>query len=105
AAQLALAALLLPAPPGSLNGALRTRFVIAPLRMHWVQTRIVLLVPFAVVMCTRCKLGLNCRREMPVTLVPTPPRYLAFPRMVTWLPKTGTFPQTSHCFAIVHASN
>jgi len=31
--------------------------------------------------------GLNLRLVMPVTLVPTPPRYLALPRWVIWLPK------------------
>ena len=66
----------------------------APLRMHWVQTRRVLLV-LPTVTCTVCRLGLNWRREMPVTLVPTPPKYLALPRMVTELPITGFLPQIS----------
>ncbi len=44
------------------------------------------------------------RRLMPVILVPTPPRYFAFPRWVTWLPMTGFFPHTSHCWAIARAS-
>ena len=35
---------------------------------------------------SRCKFGLNFRRAMPVTLVPTPPKYLALPRVVTRLP-------------------
>ena len=45
-----------------------TSLVIAPLRMHWVQTRMDLLVPRTVTR-TRCRFGLNCRRLMPVTLV------------------------------------
>ena len=49
---------------------------------------------------TRCKFGLNCRLVMPVTLVPTPPRYFALPRIVTVLPTAGPLPQTSHERAI-----
>ena len=82
---------------GSLNGAVRTRLVTAPLRMHWVQTRSVLLV-LPTVACTVCRFGLNWRREMPVILVPTPPKYLALPRMVTELPITGFLPQISQHF-------
>ena len=37
---------------------------------------------------------------MPVTLVPTPPRYFALPRMVIWLPVTGLRPHTSQDWAI-----
>src|ERR1700677_4312095 len=65
--------------------------------MHWVQTRSVLLV-LPTVTCTFCRFGLNWRREMPVTLVPTPPKYLALPRMVTEFPITGFLPQTSQHF-------
>ena len=65
--------------------------------MHWVQTLAVLFVPFAVVILSVCKFGLNCRREMPVIFVPTPPRYFALPRVVTLLPMTGFLPQISHC--------
>ena len=52
-------------------------------------------VPLAVVIWIVCRLGRNVRREMPVTLVPTPPRYFALPRMVIWLPVTGLRPHTS----------
>jgi hypothetical protein len=70
------------------------------LRMHWVQTRIRVLVPPAVVMRTRWRFGLNSRRLMPVTFVPTPPRYLARPRVRTWLPICTCLPQISHERAI-----
>jgi len=36
--------------------------------------------------------GLNLRAVMPVILVPTPPRYLALPRCVTWLPNDVFLP-------------
>src|SRR5205814_2640209 len=36
--------------------------------------------------------GLNFRAVMPVIFVPTPPRYLALPRCVIWLPKVVFFP-------------
>src|SRR5439155_12126817 len=36
--------------------------------------------------------ALNLRAVMPVTLVPTPPRYLALPRCVIWLPKLVFLP-------------
>ena len=88
---------------GSLNGALLIRLVTAPERMHCVQMRTVLLVPEGVVMRTRCKLGLNVRFEMPVILVPTPPRYFALPRIVTLLPTTGVLPQISHFLDIALA--
>ena len=68
---------------GTLNGALRTTLVIAPERMHCVQAWIVLWVPLGVLIRTRCRLGLNFRRVMPVILVPTPPRYFFLPRVVT----------------------
>jgi hypothetical protein len=55
-------------------------------------------------MRTVCKFGLNCRFEIPVTLVPTPPKYFALPRIVTRFPITGPLPQTSHCLAIFGAS-
>ena len=42
-----------------------------------------LLVPLGVVTWTLCRFGLNCRREIPVILVPTPPKYFALPRIVT----------------------
>jgi len=37
-------------------------------------------------------LGLNLRLVRPVTLVPTPPRYLALPRWVYWRPVVVFFP-------------
>jgi hypothetical protein len=36
--------------------------------------------------------GLNLRAVTPVTFVPTPPRYFALPRCVTWLPKLVFLP-------------
>src|SRR3954467_13222257 len=33
---------------------------------------------------------------MPVTFVPTPPRYLALPRVLIWLPNDVFLPLTSH---------
>src|SRR3954466_1859698 len=41
-------------------------------------------------------LGLNLREEMPVILVPTPPRYLALPRWVFWCPKLVFLPVKKH---------
>src|SRR4051794_12009649 len=37
-------------------------------------------------------LGRNLRDVIPVTFVPTPPRYLALPRWVIWLPKVVFLP-------------
>ena len=42
-----------------------------------------LVAPLGVETFTRCKFGLNLRRVMPVTLVPTPPKYFCLPRVVT----------------------
>ena len=64
------------------------------------QTRAVLFVPLLVVIFTRCKFGLNCRRVIPVTLVPTPPRYLALPRVSTELPTWEPLPHISQTRAI-----
>src|SRR3954462_14211264 len=36
--------------------------------------------------------GLNLRAVIPVTFVPTPPRYLALPRWVIWFPKVVFLP-------------
>src|SRR5882672_4951777 len=36
--------------------------------------------------------GRNLRAVMPVTLVPTPPRYLALPRWVIWFPNVVFLP-------------
>src|SRR3954468_1697706 len=41
---------------------------------------------------TFCIFGLNLREEMPVILVPTPPRYFALPRWVFWCPKAVFLP-------------
>ena len=84
----------------NLNGRFRTAFCTAPLRMHCTHTRAVFVVPLAVVIFTRWRLGLNCRRVMPVILVPTPPRYFALPRNSTELPIWERLPQTSHTRAI-----
>src|SRR5262249_35074676 len=54
----------------------------------------------SIVTRTRCRFGLNWRRLMPVTLVPTPPRYFALPRSVIELPMTGPLPQTSQTRAM-----
>ena len=78
---------------GRRNGTALIRLTTAPLLRHCVQTWSVLFVPFAVVIRTRCRFGLNCRRVMPVIFVPTPPRYLALPRVVTWLPSSGPLPR------------
>ena len=67
----------------SRNGLRRTAFCTAPLRKHCVHTRIVLVVPLAVVTRILCKFGLNLRRVIPVIFVPTPPKYLARPRVST----------------------
>jgi len=79
---------------GSRNGVLWILLVTAPLRMHCAHTRIVLCVPLAVVTLTFCRFGLNLRREIPVILVPTPPRCLALPLCETVLPMLGFFPHT-----------
>lgn len=71
---------------GNWKGRFRTDLRTAPLRIHCVQTRIVFVVPFAVVTLMRCKFGLNLRRVIPVILVPTPPKRLGFPRVSTELP-------------------
>ena len=86
---------------GSLKGACRMVLTTAPLRRHCVHTRIDFRVPLGVLTCTFCKFGLNVRREIPVTLVPTPPRYFALPRCVIELPIAGFFPHTSHARAMV----
>lgn len=71
-----------------------------PVRMHWVQTRMVLLAPEGSVQWTRWRLGTNWRRVMPVILVPTPPKYFALPRVSIRLPVWTDLPQTSQCRAI-----
>ena len=59
-----------------------------------------IVVPFEVVTLMRCKFGLNLRRVIPVILVPTPPRYLGLPRVVTEFPTWVRFPQYWHTRAI-----
>src|SRR5947207_14827529 len=76
---------------GSLNGACWIALRTTPFFRHRVQTRAYRVVPVGVVIFTRCRFGLNSRREIPVTLVPTPPRYLALPRCSIWLPIAGFF--------------
>src|SRR3954462_14617318 len=70
--------------------------------MHCVHTSSALWLPLAVETFTRCRFGLNVRRVMPVTFVPTPPKYFFLPRVVTWLPSCRPLPQTSHCRAIAY---
>src|SRR5262245_29157977 len=62
------------------------------------------LLPFGVDTFTLCRFGLNCRRAMPVTLVPTPPKYFFLPRVVTRFPNWAVFPQVAHCRAIARSS-
>lgn len=52
-----------------------------------------------------CRFGVNRRLVIPVILVPTPPRYLALPRVSTWLPTEADFPQTSQALDMVHPKN
>lgn len=80
---------------GSLNGFCRTTLRTAPFRRQRVQTHIVLCVPFTDETFTRCRFGLNLRRVIPVIFVPTPPRYLALPRVSTAFPTWVPFPHTS----------
>src|SRR5262245_48534954 len=47
-----------------------------------------------------CRFGLKRRLVMPVTLRPTPPRYLALPRRRILLPPTGFLPVIAHCIPI-----
>src|SRR5205823_367461 len=65
---------------------LRTGFTITPLRIALVLTFTRTIRP-SITARTFWIFGLNLRAVIPVTLVPTPPRYLAFPRWVIWLPK------------------
>lgn len=73
--------------------------------MHWVQTRIVLISPLGREALMTCKFGKNRRRVMPVIFVPTPPRYLAFPRVSIMLPICGDFPQVSQALDMTDSSN
>ena len=95
-----LVAAVLSTSCATLKGAFRTCLRIAPDRMHWVQARTVLDVPFAVVVRTFCKFGRNARRVMPVILVPTPPRYFALPLVSMLFPRLRPLPQISQIRAI-----
>src|SRR5688572_16973346 len=90
----------LAASTGSLKGRCLTALRTAPARMHCVQTLTVLVPPDFVAILSVCRLGMNLRRVMPVILVPTPPKYLALPRVSTWLPIWGRLPHTSQTRAI-----
>src|SRR5690606_16732455 len=69
--------------------------------MHCVQTRATRTPPSGEVTRTRWRLGRNFRREIPVTLVPTPPRYLALPRVSIWFPMETDLPHTSQRCAMI----
>src|SRR5262249_40960748 len=84
---------------GIWNGLLLVGRLTLPLRMHWTQTRWRLTVPLMSIWMF-WRLGRKVRRLMPVTLRPTPPRYLALPRRAYLFPKTGFFPQIAHCIPI-----
>jgi hypothetical protein len=45
--------------------------------------------------------GLNDRLLMPVTFLPTPPRYLALPRRAIVLPVVVRFPVKQHTLDII----
>src|SRR4051794_6183060 len=62
-----------------------------PLRIALVLTLIRTIRP-SITARTFWILGLNLRAVIPVTFVPTPPRYLALPRWVIWLPKVVFLP-------------
>lgn len=82
------------------NGFVLTVLRTTPERMHWTQTRMVLLAPEGSVQWTRWRLGTNWRRVIPVIFVPTPPKYFALPRVSIRLPVWTDLPQTSQCRAI-----
>src|SRR6478672_454381 len=68
-----------------------TGLTMAPLRIALAVTLMRMILPF-----TRARtfwmFGRNLRAVMPVIFVPTPPRYLALPRWVIWLPKLVFLP-------------
>src|SRR6476646_935817 len=68
-----------------------TGFTTRPLRMALVLTLVRTIWP-SITARTRWMFGRNLRAVMPVTFVPTPPRYLALPRWVIWLPKLVFLP-------------
>jgi hypothetical protein len=90
---------------GNANGLLRTALRIRPLRMHCVQTRMVFTSPLGIEALITCRLGKNRRRVMPVIFVPTPPKYLALPRVSTMLPTEGVLPQLSQALDMTDSSN
>src|SRR4051794_18190576 len=72
-----------------------TGFTTRPLRMALVLTLMRTIWP-SITARTRWMFGRNLRAVMPVTFVPTPPRYLALPRCVIWLPKVVFLPVKWH---------
>lgn len=70
--------------------------------MHCTQTRKVFTSPEGIETLMVCRLGVKRRFVIPVILVPTPPKYFAFPRVSTWLPTEADFPQTSQALDMVH---
>src|SRR5687768_7399834 len=66
-----------------------------PLRIALALTRTRTIRP-SITARTFWRLGLNLRGDMPVILVPTPPRYFALPRMVFWRPMVVFLPVKWH---------
>jgi hypothetical protein len=73
-----------------------------PLRMHCTQTFMDLFSPFGRQALIVCRFGMKRRLVIPVTLVPTPPKYLALPRISTEFPTCGPLPHTSQTLDIIH---
>ncbi len=48
------------------------------------------------------RFGVKRRLVIPVTLVPTPPRYFALPRVSTEFPTDADLPQTSQALDMIH---
>src|SRR5688572_20848809 len=69
----------------------RTGFWTRPLRIALALTLMRTTRPFTTAR-TFWMFALNLRAVIPVVLVPTPPRYLALPRWVFWLPKVVFLP-------------
>lgn len=80
---------------GSRKGFCFTALRMAPPRKQRVQTFMVTFEPLGVDTLTDRRLGRKLRRVLPVILVPTPPKYLALPRVSIWLPIWDRLPQTS----------
>ena len=88
-----------PRATGEIDSLLSREFMF--LLNNWILTSMFVFVRPTVTF-RRCKFGLNCRRAMPVTLVPTPPKYFALPRVVTRFPMLADLPQTPHARAIAN---